>query len=110
MNDLFTMRTYIQNDSDEEGGKKLKKLIGKTRIKTPFGYPHISPTMMWRADCFPVSTRTKNKLDYPYVGSGSKVMGQKKCKERHGKEWVAWITVMWVQDFQKDGTESRLRW
>ena len=41
MNDLFTMKAYIQlgNDGEEE-----KKKIGKNKDKTPFGYPPISPS------------------------------------------------------------------
>ena len=55
--------------------------------------------------------RTENKLDYPYVENGSKLMEQKKCKKEHSKEWVAClqIIVIWVQDLQKDGTGGRLR-
>ena len=33
--------------------------------------------MMWRVNCFLVSTRTESKLDYHYVGGGSKTNGIK---------------------------------
>ena len=39
----------------------------QNKDKTPFGYPPITPSMMLKADCFPVSERTENKPDYPYV-------------------------------------------
>ena len=50
--------------------------------------------MIWRTDFFPVSKRIENKLDYHYVGIGSKQLGKKKGGEGPGEEWVAWITIM----------------
>ena len=36
---------------------------------------------MWhKADYFPVSAWAENKLDYPYVGSSFKLVGQKKTQ------------------------------
>ena len=56
------------------GGENPKEYIGKTKIKTP--------SMIWKADCFPVSTRTKNNPDYPYMGNGSKLNGTKETPTR----------------------------
>ena len=36
--------------------------------------------MIWKADCFPVFTRTENKPDYPYLGSGSELNGTKETQ------------------------------
>ena len=41
--------------------------------------------MIWKADCFPVSTRKENKSDYPYIGNGSKINGTKKKKKNAGR-------------------------
>ena len=70
MNDLFTMKTYIYNLKNDGEGE-----IGKNKEKNPFGYLPVLPSMMWRTDCFLVSTRTENKPDYSYVRSGYKLLG-----------------------------------
>ena len=38
--------------------------------------------MIWKADCFPVSTRTESKPDYTYIGSRSKLNGTKETPGR----------------------------
>ena len=38
--------------------------------------------MIWKPDSFPVSTRTENKPDYPYMRSGSKLNGTKETQRR----------------------------
>ena len=38
--------------------------------------------MIWKADGFLVSTRTKNKSDYPFMGRGSKLNGTKEMRGR----------------------------
>ena len=37
-------------------------------------YPPVSSSLMWRVDCFLVSSRTEDNQGYPYVGSWSKLM------------------------------------
>ena len=67
MNDLFTMK-IIYCLTNDGGGEKTPQIIDKNKDKTPFGYPPIPPSMMWRADCFLVSKQTENKPSYPYGG------------------------------------------
>ena len=49
-------------------GRTPPQMISKNKDKTPFGYPLVPLSMIWRVDCFPVSERTKNKSNYPYGG------------------------------------------
>ena len=58
------MKAYIQLSNDG----KHQKIIDKNKDKTPFGYPPVLTSMMWRADSFPVCKRTESKLSYPYGG------------------------------------------
>ena len=46
-------------------GEKQKKIIGKNKDKTLFGYPLVPTSMMLRVDCFLVSEWTENKPNYP---------------------------------------------
>ena len=54
------MKAYVQLSKDGEG-RKTQKIIGKNKDKTPFGYPPVPLSMMWRADCFLLSEWVENK-------------------------------------------------
>ena len=60
MDDLFTMRTYIQNGNDGEERKMPKN---------PVWLPSRLPVYALESQLF-----SGNKPDYPYVGSRSKLM------------------------------------
>ena len=83
MNDMiYIQRICGEYDKMDERNPPPKKKLEKIR-KTPVWLPSRPPSMIWRANIFPVSKRTENKADNLYVGKGTKLMGQKKCKERN---------------------------
>ena len=47
--------------------RKTPQIIAKNKDKTPFGYPPVPPSMMWRVDSFPVAERTENKLNKEWI-------------------------------------------
>ena len=88
---------FIYNENVDEGDWRKKKQINWKNI--PFDCPSIPPlSKMWRADCFPASEWTGNKLDCTYIGWGSKLIEKKRHRQGCGKEKVTSI----IKNFNVD--------
>ena len=60
------------------------------------------PSMMWRADCFPVSERTENKPNYSY--------GEMDLNYRIKETWGRAQRGMGSMDYSNMGSRSSKRW
>ena len=64
---IYLQWRHIYNWAIMGKGRKNKEIIGKNKENLVW-LPSCPLSMMWRADCFPVSERTENKTNYPYGG------------------------------------------